>query len=145
MQGKLKEAGIRPSYYRMLVLGYLLSKKTHPTADEVFSSLAKDLPTLSKTTVYNTLNLLVDSGLAIAISIEGHETRYDATTKYHGHFKCKKCGAIYDFELDPNQEFWMGLEGFRIDEKEVNFKGICYNCRKEEKNQKPGGRHNHGE
>ncbi len=114
----------------MLVLGYLLSKKTHPTADEVFNSLAKDLPTLSKTTVYNTLNLLVDAGLAIAINIEGHETRYDGTTEYHGHFKCNKCGTIYDFEVDPNQKFWSGLEGFRIDEKEVDFKGICDKCLK---------------
>jgi len=67
----LLKAGIRPSYPRIRVLDYLVTMKTHPTAEEVFSHLVKEMPTLSRTTVYNTLNLLVGAGLARTLTIEG--------------------------------------------------------------------------
>ncbi|MGI6644046.1 MAG: transcriptional repressor [Bacillota bacterium] len=76
---RLVGAGIRCSYPRILVLDYLLTNKTHPTADEIYCSISKVIPTLSKTTVYNTLNLLVNASLAREVTIEGHETRYDGT------------------------------------------------------------------
>ena len=51
--------GVRPSVQRIAVMNYLLEHRTHPTVDEIYVALSKDMPTLSKTTVYNTLELLV--------------------------------------------------------------------------------------
>ena len=124
----LLKAGIRPSYPRIRVLDYLVTMKTHPTAEEVFSHLVKEMPTLSRTTVYNTLNLLVGAGLARTLTIEGHEVRYDGTASCHGHFKCRDCGKIYDFAVDMGCVDPPDLVRFLIDEREVYFRGICPDC-----------------
>ena len=58
----LQEKNIRPSLLRIKILEYLISVKTHPTVDEIYDKLLPEIPTLSKTTVYNTLKLLVEAG-----------------------------------------------------------------------------------
>lgn len=113
----LQERDIKPSYPRIKVLEYLVTKKNHPTVDLMYQELVKEMPTLSKTTVYNTLSLLLKASLVRVINIEDNETRYDATMSDHGHFKCETCGKIFDFPvnmlgLDPKS-----LERFKICEK----------------------------
>ena len=61
----LREHGISPSYQRIRVFEYLISNKNHPTVDMIYKELIKEIPTLSRTTVYNTLNLLVKQKVAI--------------------------------------------------------------------------------
>lgn len=56
----LKEHGIKPSYQRMKVFQYLVDNHNHPTVDMIYKALCPEIPTLSKTTVYNTLNLFVE-------------------------------------------------------------------------------------
>jgi len=48
---------------------------THPTAEMIYQKIVKDVPTMSKTTVYNTLKLLLEKGLVLGITITGTETR----------------------------------------------------------------------
>jgi len=55
---------------------------------------------LSKTTVNNTLRILVGTGLIRIITIEDNEIRYDIVVENHGHFKCESCGTIYNFRID---------------------------------------------
>ena len=57
------------------------------TVDQIFTELHKNISTLSKTTVYNTLRVLVEAGLVRVITIEDNETRYDINIENHGHFK----------------------------------------------------------
>lgn len=132
----LKEAlqnnNIRPSHQRLKVLEYLSNNKTHPTVDEIFHHLKEEVPTLSKTTIYNTLKTLVEANLVHVISIEDTETRYDAVIGEHGHFKCTSCGEIFDFDLDFNALLPEGLEGFKVHNKDIYFKGTCPNCREKE-------------
>lgn len=124
----LQKNGIKPSYARIKVYEYLVMKKSHPTVDEIYNELAKEIPTLSKTTVYNTLRLLIESKLARVVTIEDNETRYDATLPSHGHFKCESCGKVIDFEIDIDSFFADELSCFKINEKNVYFKGICSEC-----------------
>ncbi|HYH04975.1 MAG TPA: transcriptional repressor [Bacillota bacterium] len=124
----LLQKAIKPSYSRMKVLEYLVRNATHPTADEIYQQLVEELPTLSKTTVYNTLKLLTEAGLAKIVVIEENEARFDGNVNPHGHFKCESCGRIYDFEIAINSFETKGLAGFEIHEKDVYFKGICSNC-----------------
>ena len=56
----LKENGIKPSYQRMKIYEFLLQNRIHPTVDTIYRALNKEIPTLSKTTVYNTLNLFIE-------------------------------------------------------------------------------------
>lgn len=124
----LKSKGIRLSHHRLKVLEYLANNFSHPTVEQIYIALHEESPTLSKTTVYNTLNLLVEVGLVRVINIEDNETRYDITTKNHGHFKCESCGKIYDFGIDLDSSPIEELKSFKINYKDVYFKGICPSC-----------------
>ncbi|WP_026893644.1 Fur family transcriptional regulator [Clostridiisalibacter paucivorans] len=127
----LIEHGIKPSYQRLKIFEYLLEHETHPTVDEIYKYLSNEIPTLSKTTVYNTLNLFIEKGIVTVITIEEKETRYDANTSMHGHFKCRQCGNVYDFHTDLSYMDSDSLDGFKVEEKHIYFKGICKKCLKD--------------
>ncbi len=124
----LKEKGISLSHQRLKVLEYLCRHPSHPTADELYTALKGDIATLSKTTVYNTLRVLADSGLVKALSIEGNETRYDLKDREHGHFKCLSCGAVMDVPMDMAALVPGALSGWDVRETDVFFKGVCPQC-----------------
>lgn len=130
LKQKLKIKNINLSYQRLKVLEYLIQNQCHPTVDRIFTDLHKDISTLSKTTVYNTLRVLVEAGLVRVITIEDNETRYDIDVENHGHFKCESCGRIYDFHIDIDILSPKDLKDFKISDKNVYFKGICPGCLK---------------
>jgi len=121
----LKESGISPSVQRIRILEFLMTNFTHPSVEEIYISLVKEIPTLSKTTVYNTMNLFREKGLIKAVIDEG-ETKFDGNISEHGHFKCRKCGKIIDFDI--NSMDLKELTGFKIEEKHTYFVGICSGC-----------------
>ena len=124
----LDQKGIKLSYQRLKVLEYLTLYHSHPTADQIFSDLQNDLPTLSKTTVYNTLRILVEAKLVRVVGIDEAEARYDLVAKSHGHFKCETCGEIANFTIDIDAVPFADLDDFQIELKDVYFKGICPRC-----------------
>jgi Fe2+ or Zn2+ uptake regulation protein len=128
MRKELKKRNINLSYQRLKVLEYLAQNQCHPTVDRIFTDLQKDISTLSKTTVYNTLRILVEAGLVRVITIEDNETRYDINIENHGHFKCVNCGTIYNFRIDIDSLSSADLSNFKINDKNVYFKGICPRC-----------------
>ncbi|NYV27267.1 transcriptional repressor [Streptobacillus felis] len=125
----LKDKGIKPSIHRIKILDYLHSNHIHPTVDKIYKDLLPELPTLSKTTVYNTLNLFVENKIANAIVIEGNETRYDVENYPHGHFKCLNCGKMVDFEIDYNKFDLDILREISIDDVQFYIKGKCKKCK----------------
>lgn len=128
IEAYLKKHEIKPSFQRMKVFEYLIKHRNHPTVDNIYQELVKDIPTLSKTTVYNTLNLFLEKKIVQLIVIEEHETRYDADISTHAHFKCEKCGLVYDIYLDESDIDIKGLEKFEVKEKHIYFKGRCEKC-----------------
>lgn len=125
---ELKKKNIHLSYQRLKVLEYLTQNRCHPTVDQIFTDLHKAISTLSKTTVYNTLRILIEAGLVRVITIEDNETRYDIQVENHGHFKCESCGAIYNFSIDMDSLTSKDLSKFKVHDKNVYFKGICPRC-----------------
>jgi Fur family peroxide stress response transcriptional regulator len=119
---------IRPSKYRLKILEFLVDHRCHPTIERIYAELKPDNPGLSKTTVYNTLYTFLDAGLARALSIDEEETRFDIVIKTHGHFKCGICGSIFNFNINPDLLVIPDLLGFKVDDKNVYFKGICPDC-----------------
>lgn len=124
----LRLNGIKPSHHRLRVYQYLIEKKNHPTVDTMYRELIGEIPTLSKTTLYNTLNLFVEKKIVQLITIEENETRYDADTSLHGHFKCRNCGEVYDIWISLTEQDFNGLEKFVVEESHVYFKGKCPKC-----------------
>ena len=125
---ELQENGINPSHQRVMILKYLVENQCHPTVEQIFSALRSSIPTLSKVTVYNTLDLFIEAKLVRTLAIEEKETRYDIVMQNHGHFKCSSCGKIYNFAVDIDRFLTDDLHGFQIAEKNVHFHGICPAC-----------------
>ena len=126
--------GIKPSVQRIAIMDYLMTHRTHPAIDEIYLALCEDIPTLSKTTVYNTLKLFVEHGAAQMLTIDERNTCYDADIQLHAHFLCKKCGKILDFPLSTEKDKVSAMteEGFKVDEIHQYFKGYCPSCLVEE-------------
>ena len=130
----LEQHNIRPSVQRISIMNYLMEHRTHPTVDEIYTALAPSIPTLSKTTVYNTLKTLTEHGAALTLTIDDKNTCYDSYTQPHAHFLCKYCGKVYDVMNQEelfNQEG--GPEGFEIQEIHHYYKGICKDCIEDKK------------
>jgi len=129
LETTLRNHDIKPSHHRLQILQYLVEKRNHPNAEMIYHHLSPQIPTLSRTTVYNTLQLLVEKGVAMAITINENETRYDADISPHGHFKCLDCGSIYDFRYVDNIAA-SGLEDFEVLDRQVYYFGYCPRCQK---------------
>lgn len=122
--------GIRPSIQRVAVMSYLLNHRTHPTVDEIYSALSPAMPTLSRTTVYNTLHLLYEHGAIMVLVIDGVNAHFDGFTHPHAHFLCTSCGKVYDVELDNTSfvERNTPHNAAVITDTQLYYKGICKSC-----------------
>ena len=98
----LKSHGIRPSVQRVAIMKYLMEHHTHPTAETIYVDLRETVPTLSRTTVYNTLQLLASCHAINILSIDKRNMHYDGRTDPHAHFLCQCCGKIVDVEVDAH-------------------------------------------
>lgn len=130
----MKTKGIKPSMQRAAVYGFLQENRIHPTAETIYAALKDDNPTLSLTTVYNTLKLFSEKGLVTAISLEKEQLRFDADTSPHSHFKCSVCGKVCDiinpkvFSKIRKQTETLLPEGFTSDSFQINIWGKCADC-----------------
>lgn len=130
----LSDKGLKPTYQRLRILDYLNKHKDdHLTAEKIYEALAKKMPVLSMTTVYNTLNSLLRVGLVSAVTITGTEVRYDFITTPHHHFLCRKCGRIFDIAVDCPVARKKRIEGYKIEEVHGYFKGMCKDCLKKQR------------
>ncbi len=124
---KLQAAGIRPSEPRICIYEYLWENRVHPGAEGIYKQLSPLHPTLSLTTVYNTLKLFAKHGIVQVLTIESGELRYDIRTDFHAHFKCRKCGKVTDLmlpmpDLTPSPDF-------QVEHTVLDFYGTCPECR----------------
>lgn len=125
---QMHQRGIRPSAQRIAVLSYVANTRSHPTAEEIYTGLLPLYRSLSRTTVYNSLHTLVDSGLLKELDIESGNCRYDfALQPDHSHFTCRVCGCIIDMKLPDGIER-ITVPGYLIDTVDVVFKGLCPDC-----------------
>ena len=126
----LESKNVKPTFIRVKTLEYLKANKTHPTADAIYEKLEKEIPTISRTSVYNTLNLFLELGLICPISITGKESRYDINLSPHHHFLCEKCGRIIDLDIKCQYQKNGTVNGHKITEWHGYFKGLCKECQK---------------
>ena len=119
---------IRPSVQRLAVMDYLLTYRSHPSVEEIYNALHPTIPTLSKTTIYNTLNLFLEYGAVQALTIDEKQVRYDADCAEHAHFRCSKCNKLFDFPQPEFTEDKIVSSGFKIDKCHVYLTGICDVC-----------------
>lgn len=130
----LSDHGVKPSYQRIKILDFFVNNKIHPTVNDIYEEIITEIPTLSKTTVYNTLKLFVENKIIKEILIEENEVRYDWAECDHGHFKCEVCGKVYDVPFKFDTGNYPLLADSVVKEKHIYFKGICSSCNEKAQN-----------
>lgn len=136
VQEYLLSKGIRPSPQRVAIMNYLLDNCNHPTVEAVYDTLHVSMPTLSKTTVYNTLKLFEEKQVVQLLNIEEKNVRLDATMEPHAHFQCMRCGKIFDVPINSDGKMvdLLGaneMKGFKVQQTQIYYKGICPHCQSE--------------
>jgi Fur family transcriptional regulator, peroxide stress response regulator len=124
----LRGKGIQPSQQRIRIYESLSATKAHPAADSIYRELSPELPTLSRTTVYSTLDLFVEKGLAQRLALSGSELRYDADTSGHVHFRCRSCGAVSDLLDASAPPTPAAPEGYFVESSQFYAEGLCPAC-----------------
>jgi len=123
------KADVRPSAQRIAVLSYVANHRTHPTADEIFKAISTDFPSLSLTTVYNSIKVLLDANLLREIQIDAGNKRYDlAPQPRHSHFICRKCGKIFDMPYPSALKIDYSAD-FEVDDIDIYLQGVCPECK----------------
>jgi Fe2+ or Zn2+ uptake regulation protein len=120
--------GIKPTCQRMASLESVSADAGHPTIRALHERLVRRIPTLSKTTLYSTLELFARKGLVAPLLIDPSEARFDGVVAPHHHFCCTACGRILDIELSCPNSRRGEIHGHRIDEVHGYFKGVCADC-----------------
>ena len=127
---KLNAVGITPTPQRLAVFEAVSARADHPSVETLFRDLRENLPTLSKTTVDSTLQLLASRHLIGSLHLDDEEIRYDGTPASHAHFKCRRCGKVFDLKpRPPHRADRRPLPpGFVCEDEEVTYYGRCPAC-----------------
>jgi Fe2+ or Zn2+ uptake regulation protein len=127
----LHSRGQRVTSPRLVILGQLRRRKRHATAEEIHNAVRRELPGTSIPTVYATLDLLVDLGLARKVDAGLRSALYDARTEPHQHVVCRRCGRIDDLDgaFDDSELVRAArASGFHPDRTELVISGVCASC-----------------
>jgi len=120
----------RMTNQKLKIMEYLDKVKTHPTAEEVYKAIKKDLPAISLGTVYRNLNLLSAQGKILKLEVNG-EYRFDGELCHHQHCVCEKCGKIIDISQKEISEYAMNkvkTSEFKPSCVRIIFHGLCKSC-----------------
>jgi len=102
LAAKLADAGLRSTAQREVVYRSLVTRRDHPTAEDVFARVKADMPTISLATVYNCLETLVQCSLIRQVNHERGPTRYCPNLEPHAHFYDEQTGSTVDVALPPH-------------------------------------------
>jgi Fe2+ or Zn2+ uptake regulation protein len=120
----LRDHGIQPTPQRIAVAEYVLVSQSHPTADEVLTGVRRKCPTVSRATVYNTLNLFVEKGLLKPQILKEGTAVFDPNVRAHHHFVDERTGRVYDVPWEALRVTGeQALDGFEVREYHVVMKG----------------------
>jgi Fur family ferric uptake transcriptional regulator len=131
----MKQKGFKSTRQRDIIASEFFKCEDHITAEDLYMKINKRHKEIGSTTVYRTLKLLAESGLATARVFADQLTRYEPVSEdeHHDHLICLDCGSIIEFEdpkLERLQEKIASEFGFSIVDHKVEFYGYCRDCKK---------------
>ena len=119
----------RNTIQKQVILDYLHSVKSHPSAEQVYIAVKEKLPTISKATVYRILKNFCQENLVKEISSD--VSHYDACIEHHTHFICQDCKKVFDMsDFDKSIHFPKRVKAGKINNYQINFFGACNKCAK---------------
>jgi len=128
-----KENGLRVTQQRRVIFDQLAGFSGHPTVENIFSRVRRELKAISLDTVYRTIALFEDYGLIKRIQILDNQARFDINLSVHHHFICTRCKKIEDFywsDFDQMKPPKTISKWGQIEVKQVVISGLCSSCKK---------------
>lgn len=131
----MAERGLKSTRQRSLIIDIFFGMHGHLSVEEVWARVRQDAPRVSVATVYRTMKLLSESGLAHARNFGDGQTRYEPAVgrEHHDHLICTRCGTIIEFENDQierMQEAVARRHGFKVTSHKMELYGLCESCQK---------------
>lgn len=123
----------RNTIQRSLVFEAVNKLQNHATADEIYETIIKDYPNISRATVYRNLKHLSETGEIRKMEIPGGADRFDHLCHNHCHVKCEKCGRVFDVDMEYVSGLEKGIKdnhGFSFTGYDILFRGVCPDCQK---------------
>jgi Fe2+ or Zn2+ uptake regulation protein len=121
----------RHTRQKEIVLLVLQGAREHPTADWIYEQARKQIPRISKGTVYRNLAVLRDEGKISELELIGTVARYEIRREPHDHFQCHYCGRIIDLKQPVDTGLDRKVEkktGLKISYHQLEFRGVCLDC-----------------
>ena len=133
----IEKTGLRKTAQRDVILEVFLSTEEHMASEDLYWLVQKQDPTVGHTTVYRTLKLLTDAGLAREVRLGDGRTYYEHhyNHEHHDHMICTECGKVIEFfsaELEAMQDKMADKYNFKPTHHSLRILGICEDCQKKE-------------
>ena len=126
---------LRMTKQRRTIIRALEAGESHPTADEVYEAVRRELPRISLGTVYRNLDVMSEHGIIRKLEFGGSQRRFDGMPKDHYHLRCTGCGRLEDAPLAPLAELEESLKevsDYEIVGHRLEFIGLCPQCKQKE-------------
>jgi len=126
--------GLRSTRQRDIILDFFLATHQHISVEELYLKIKAVHPGIGNATVYRTLKLFVEAGLAREVLLHDGQTRYEHVVEgeHHDHLVCTSCNAVIEFEnetIEKLQDDIATRHGFFIKNHKLEIYGICAQCR----------------
>ncbi|HYN84265.1 MAG TPA: Fur family transcriptional regulator [Pyrinomonadaceae bacterium] len=131
----IQRAGLKRTAQRDLILDVFLRTEEHMSSEDLYNLVKQEDPTVGHTTVYRTLKLLVEAGLAREVRFGDGRTRYEHNYKHphHDHMICTECGTTIEFfsaELEAIQDAILAEHNFMPIQHSLRIFGVCQDCQR---------------
>ncbi|MBJ20539.1 MAG: transcriptional repressor [bacterium] len=134
LTGYLEKNHLKQTKQRELILHSFLAANRHLTSEDLYQTVREEYPNIGYTTVYRTMKLLVEAGLAAERHFDDGITRYEVEQGHHDHLVCIECGKIQEFgssEIEEIQNEIARRHSFRIKRHRHELYGHCSSCQDE--------------
>lgn len=133
----IQKSGLRRTAQRDLIMEMFLRTEEHLTSEDLYWLVQKDDPTVGHTTVYRTLKLLIEAGLAREVRFGDNKTYYEHhyNHDHHDHMICTECGRVIEFfsqTIESMQDEMADKLGFRPTHHSLRMWGVCSECQTKE-------------
>lgn len=131
----IQKQGLKRTAQRDLILEVFLRTEAHLSSEDLYRLVQKEDPSIGHTTVYRTLKLLTEAGLAREVRFGDGRAHYEHNYKHqhHDHMICSECGKVIEFfsaELEAIQDATAAKHKFQITQHLLRIIGICADCRR---------------
>jgi len=135
VQRFIREKGLKSTRQRSLIIDTFLAATGHVSVEELWAKVRATDAKVSVATVYRTMKLLSEAGLAHARNFGDGQTRYEAAVgrEHHDHLICTSCGKIIEFEndrIETMQDMVAKRHGFKVTSHKMELYGLCRECQR---------------